>query len=129
MPFLLDTSICVHFLRGRSGLDRKFDLSRSEGLFISEISAFELYYGAECSQDAVRSFKSVDDLLSGLTIVPIYGSIKRYAVEKARLRKAGKPMHDEFDLIIGVTAVENDLTLVTSNVKDFMNINGIRIEN
>lgn len=26
-------------------------------------------------------------------------------------------MHDEFDLLIGVTAVENKLTLVTDNVK------------
>lgn len=28
-------------------------------------------------------------------------------------------MHDEFDLLIGVTAIENKLTLVTDNAKDF----------
>jgi tRNA(fMet)-specific endonuclease VapC len=41
----------------------------------------------------------------------------------------GKPMHDEFDLLIGVTAIENKLTLVTDNEKDFERLNGIKIEN
>ena len=38
-------------------------------------------------------------------------------------------MHDEFDLLIGVTAIENKLTLVTDNVSDFQNLNDIKIEN
>ena len=38
-------------------------------------------------------------------------------------------MHDEFDLLIGVTAIENKLMLVTENVKDFEPLNGIKIEN
>lgn len=38
-------------------------------------------------------------------------------------------MHDEFDLLIGVTAVENELTLVTDNIKDFERLDGIKIEN
>jgi tRNA(fMet)-specific endonuclease VapC len=38
-------------------------------------------------------------------------------------------MHDEFDLLIGVTAISNKLILVTDNVKDFVNIDGIKIEN
>jgi len=45
------------------------------------------------------------------------------------LRKIGKPINDEFDLLIGITAVENNLTLVTDNVKDFDRIEGIMIEN
>ncbi|MGD1893112.1 MAG: hypothetical protein ACFB15_21315 [Cyclobacteriaceae bacterium] len=38
-------------------------------------------------------------------------------------------MHDEFDLLIGITAVENKLTLVTDNAKDFKLIDGIQMEN
>ncbi len=62
-------------------------------------------------------------------IIPIYGSIKKYAEEKVRLNKIGKPQNDEFDLLIGVTAIENKLTLVTENTKDFNNLAGIMIEN
>ncbi|MEI6679713.1 MAG: hypothetical protein WCL21_13950 [Mariniphaga sp.] len=71
----------------------------------------------------------LDTNICGLSIIPIFGSIKRYAKEKVRLRSIGKPMHDEFDLLIGVTAVENKLTLVTDNSKDFERLDGIRIEN
>jgi tRNA(fMet)-specific endonuclease VapC len=67
--------------------------------------------------------------LNGLSIIPILGCIKRYAKEKVRLRKIGKPVHDEFDLLIGVTAVENKLILVTDNTKHFENIAGIKLEN
>lgn len=38
-------------------------------------------------------------------------------------------MHDEFDLLIGVTSVEHKMTLVTDNVSDFENIDLIKIEN
>jgi tRNA(fMet)-specific endonuclease VapC len=40
----------------------------------------------------------VDAFVSGLSIIPIFGSIKLYAKEKVQLKKIGKPMHDEFDL-------------------------------
>jgi len=66
--------------------------------------------------------------LKGLTIIPIYGCIRRYAREKVRLKKIGKPIHDEFDLLIGITAVENKLILVTDNAKDFKRIDGIQME-
>lgn len=38
-------------------------------------------------------------------------------------------MHDEFDLLIGATAIENKLTLVTDNLKDFEHLDGLKIEN
>ncbi len=38
-------------------------------------------------------------------------------------------MNDEFDLLIGVSALENKLTLVTDNIKDFQNIKGLKLEN
>ncbi|WP_262902898.1 PIN domain-containing protein [Psychroflexus curvus] len=38
-------------------------------------------------------------------------------------------MHNEFDLLIGVTALENELTLVTDNTKDFKYFDGLNLEN
>ena len=71
----------------------------------------------------------MDSFVNGLTIIPIFGSIKRYAKEKVRLRKIGKPLNDEFDLLIGVTSVEHKLTLVRDNTKDFQRLEGIKLEN
>lgn len=100
-----------------------------ENCYISEITILELRFGAENSDDPIKSHKAVDDFMNGLSIIPIFGCIKLYAKEKVRLRKIGKPMNDEFDLLIGVTAVENKLTLVTDNIADFERIEGIKIEN
>ncbi|QOG01510.1 PIN domain-containing protein [Flavobacterium sp. MDT1-60] len=129
MGYLLDTSICVFFLRGRLNLDKMVKEIGLEKCYISEITVAELRFGAENSDNPVKSNKAVDIFLKGLTIIPIFGSIKRYAIEKVRLRKIGKPMHDEFDLLIGVTAIENQLILVTDNIKDFKLLDGIRMEN
>ncbi|HMG69387.1 MAG TPA: type II toxin-antitoxin system VapC family toxin [Chitinophagaceae bacterium] len=129
MPYLLDTNICVFFLRGKLNLDEIIKEKGRENCYISEVTVIELRYGAENSDNPAKSHKAVDVFLNGLSIIPIFGCIKRYAKEKVRLRKIGKPMHDKFDLLIGVTAVENKLTLVTDNIKDFERLDGIKIEN
>ncbi|MBP7257340.1 MAG: PIN domain-containing protein, partial [Chitinophagales bacterium] len=129
MKYLLDTNICVHFLRGKFEMDKILKEKGLENCYISEVTVLELRFGAENSKDKDKSHKAVDVFLKGIVIVPIYGSIKKYAEEKVRLNKIGKPQNDEFDLLIGVTAIENKLILVTENKKDFQNLLGIDIEN
>ncbi len=129
MPYLLDTNICVFFLRGKLNLDKIVKEKGSENCYISEITIFELRFGAENSNNPAKSHKAVDDFINGLSIIPIYSCLGRYAKEKVRLRKIGKPINDEFDLLIGVTSVENKLTLITDNITDFENIERIKIEN
>lgn len=129
MRYLLDTSICVFYLRGKLDLNQLFIEVGRPNCYISEITVLELRYGAENSVDPAKSHKAVDSVISNLGIIPISGCVRRYAKEKARLKKAGKPIHDEFDLLIGVTAVEHGLTLVTDNTKDFTRIKDIKMEN
>jgi tRNA(fMet)-specific endonuclease VapC len=129
MQYLLDTSICVFFLRGKFSLDKRIKAVGLKNCFISELTVFELKYGAENSDNPNKSHNAVNKFINGLTVIPIYGTVEKYAKEKVRLRKSGTPMHDEFDLIIGVTALENDLTLVTDNEKDFKFFDNLQIEN
>ncbi|MBS1936528.1 MAG: PIN domain-containing protein [Bacteroidetes bacterium] len=129
MQYLLDTSTCIFFLRGRLDLDSVFRQKKVSNCFISEITVFELYYGAANSDDPAKSYATVDKFISGLTIIPIFACARQYAETKAQLKRNGTPMHDEFDLIIGVTAATNDLTLVTDNGKDFRFIKNLTVEN
>lgn len=129
MQYLLDTNICIFFLRGMLDFD---DIIRQKGLdncFISELTVFELKYGAENSNNPKKSHQAVDKFVKGLTVIPIFGIVKEYAETKVYLRKNGTPLHDEFDLIIGVTALANELTLVTDNTKDFRFIKNLKLEN
>lgn len=129
MQYLLDTNICIFFLRGKMNLDEIIKDKGKQNCFISEITVFELRFGAENSQDIEKSHKAVDLFVNGISIIPISSCIRSYAKEKVRLRKIGRPINDEFDLLIGVTAIENKLTLVTDNAKDFVHFDGIEIEN
>lgn len=60
-------------------------------------------------------------------VVPIYNSLDIYAKEKARLRKQGL-MIDDSDILIGATAVANDMVLVTNNVVHLSRLDNIVIE-
>jgi len=68
---LLDTSTCVFFLRGKLQLDEIIKEKGLENCFISEITVFELKYGAENSEDPRKSHIAVDKFVKGLTIIPI----------------------------------------------------------
>jgi tRNA(fMet)-specific endonuclease VapC len=81
------------------------------------------------SNNPEESFKGVDAFIQGLEILPIFAFAKLYAKEKARFQKIGKPVNDEFDLIIGVTAKYYDLILVTENIKDLQNFENLKFQN
>lgn len=68
------------------------------------------------------------NFVNQLTILPIFDSINTYGKEKARLRKKGTMISD-FDLLIGCTATEKKLIMVTENIKEFKRISNIKIEN
>ena len=125
--YLLDTNICVYFLKGLYDLDNKIEKAKTENCFVSEITIAELKFGAENSENQEKNRKTVDEFVSKFTIIPIFNSLDVYAKEKARLRKKGLPL-DDFDLLIGATSISNNLTLVTRNISDFERLNGIEIE-
>ncbi|MCB9352201.1 MAG: type II toxin-antitoxin system VapC family toxin [Lewinellaceae bacterium] len=127
MSYLLDTNIVIFFFKGRFDIDEKLDAVGIENCFISEITLAELKYGAFFSQQPEKHITEVEGLLKEIAVIPITSSIDLYAEEKARLRKAGT-LIDDFDLLIGCTAIANGLTLVTNNTKHFNRLQNIRLE-
>ena len=129
--YLLDTNICVFLLRGQYDIDKKLDKVGLEHCYISEITEAELKYGVELGRrkGLKQRIEQLYEFLSALKILPISNAIDLYASEKARLRVAGTPADDDFDLLIGCTAVVNDMVMVTENMKHFKNLTGIQLEN
>lgn len=126
--YLLDTNICIHFLGGEYDLNKKIKKVGEENCLVSEITIAELKFGAENSRDKEKNRKTIGDFVKKFSIIPIFNSLDTYATEKARLRKKGQPL-DDFDLLIGATAISNDFVLVTRNISDFDRMDGIKIEN
>lgn len=125
--YLLDTNICIFYIKGKFGLDKKFETANSENSFISEITLAELKFGIEKSEKKEKNKQAVEKFLKGVTVLPIFHALDLYASEKARLQKAGTPVHD-FDLLIGATALRYNLTLVTNNTEHFNRLSDIVLE-
>jgi tRNA(fMet)-specific endonuclease VapC len=125
--YLIDTNICIYYTKGKFDLKEKFEKADPDNCFISEITLAELKFGVANSEHREKNQKALDNFLRGVKIVPIFHSLDLYATEKARLRKAGIPI-DEFDLLIGVTSVTQNLIMVTNNTDHFKRIEGITCE-
>ncbi|HET8886388.1 MAG TPA: type II toxin-antitoxin system VapC family toxin [Salinimicrobium sp.] len=128
MKYLLDTNICIHFFRGKFDLIDKFQEVKLHNCAISEITLAELVFGAENSSNPQKNHELIERFSEQVRILPIYNAINIYAKEKVRLRKNGNMISD-FDLLIGATAVANDLIMVTENSKEFNRISELKMEN
>ena len=108
-------------------MKEKFEKANIENCFISEITLAELKFGVENSEKKEKNKKALDDFLTGVKVIPIFHSLDFYAIEKSRLRKEGTPI-DDFDLLIGVTSLTQNLIMVTNNTEHFKRIKGIVLE-
>jgi len=125
--YLLDTNICIYFIKGQFDLHRKIKAIGEDNCLLSEITIAELKYGIENSMQKEKNRKNIKAFTAKFDILPIFPVLDIYAKEKSRLKTKGKIL-DDFDLLIGATAIFNKLTLVTKNIRDFDRLNGIVIE-
>lgn len=88
--YLLDTNICIYFLKGLFHLDKKIDSIGEANCYISEITVAELKFGAENSNYPAKNSKVVEEFTNRFTILPIFPVLDIYAKEKVRLRKKRK---------------------------------------
>lgn len=128
MRYLLDTNICIYFLKGKYSLVEKFDGVGFENLYISVITIAELKYGASKSEYPEKNKIIVNNLISKFNHLSISQAIDFFADEKARLKKEGNII-DDFDLLIGSTSIAHNMMLVTNNEKHFKRLRSIQMEN
>jgi tRNA(fMet)-specific endonuclease VapC len=129
--YLLDTNICAFYLRGKYDIDQRIDNVGWEHCYISEITMLELKMGVELSRqkDGIDRTEQLNRFLEDIRVLPINNAIDFAAHEKIRLRLAGTPCNDNFDLLIACTAIANGMICVTDNTKDFHRFENIQLEN
>jgi tRNA(fMet)-specific endonuclease VapC len=130
--YLLDTNICIHYIKGEYNLINKIQKVGFSSCYISEITIAELLYGVENSSPDryLINLQRVNSLETSFSdrIISIRECLKEYAKQKAQLRKNGRRVED-LDIFIGATSIVKNLTLVTRNTKDFINMDNIKLEN
>nr|WP_294895858.1 type II toxin-antitoxin system VapC family toxin [uncultured Pedobacter sp.] len=125
--YLLDTNICAYFFNGQFNLREKIREIGFENCLVSEITIAELKYGIAKSTKKEKNQQALDMFQAKIEVLPVFPTLDIYAKEKSRLKTKGK-MLDDFDLLIGATAIFNNLTIATRNVDDFVRLDGIVIE-
>lgn len=128
MKYLLDSNICIYFLRNNAGVIKKFIEAGLDNCYISEYTVAELFYGAECSDRPKENSQDIIEFCSALNVIPITNTIREFARQKALLRKKGTMIEDA-DIFIGSTAIVENMTMVTENVKHLSRLENIKIEN
>lgn len=126
--FLLDTDICIFFLKEKYNIKQKILSVGIDNIFLSEITIIELTYGAYKSSNIKKHLKEVTLFESLFTVLPIYDNRELFSKEKVRLNQLGMRIPD-FDLLIGATAIQHGLTLVTNNEKHMLRLSNVQIDN
>jgi len=129
--YLLDTNVCIFFMRGKYGVAQRISKIGRKNCCISEITVAELLFGAaNCTkpEDRERHKQQTLEFVRLLDVIPISESLGVFAEEKSRLRKQGEPI-DDFDLLIAVTAIKHKLILVTDNIRHMERVKDIKLEN
>ena len=122
----IDSDFAIAILRGESKAKELLITLESEGeIFISSISIFELTYITK--EISKKKEKSLLNLIDTLKVLPLDKRSALIASKIGRkLAKNGKMVHP-MDLMIGATALQNKMPLVTNNVKHFSRIKGLEI--
>ena len=95
---------------------------------MSDVTVAELTYGAYHSDNIQHNLDMIQDFLQIVNVAPFASCIAEYGRQKNILVRKGK-MIEDFDLLIGSTAVAENMIMVTDNIKHFSRIEGIKLEN
>lgn len=126
--YLLDTSIVAFLFRGKYNIGNRLRNLNDAQFYVSEITIAELTYGAYHSKMVEENLLMIEKFVNSVDVLPISNAINEYGKQKDMLVKAGLPIED-FDLLIGCTALTNGMVLVTDNIKHFSRIEGLEYEN
>ena len=127
--FLLDTSACVDYLRGRTpGIRGRLRTSTIDETGISSVTFAELAYGVANSPTPDRNRRATDELVGALAVLPFdFGAAAAYGRIRADLERAGAPI-GPLDTLIAAHAVSLGATLVTRNTREFRRVSSLKLE-
>lgn len=134
MSYLLDTNVLSEILRKRPAPEvlARFRATAPTDLKTSVVCTFELRYGAALHARGGKKtglWRRISrEILSLFTILPLDEAEACRAGEiLADLKRRGELIGLE-DVLIGATALENGLTVVTRNLRHFDRISGLSVE-
>jgi hypothetical protein len=120
---LLDTAIAVDHLRGAVAAVKLLArmTEEDETLAASELVRFELLAGVRPDE-----LQGLEQFFSGLVWLPVDEDVARTAGSLARKYRKAYSGIDDVDYLIAATAIVFDAELLTTNVRHFPMLEGLR---
>lgn len=130
MRWMLDTNICIALIRLRPPrLLRRLQAKAVGQVGISSMVLAELSFGVARSAHREANRAALEEFLLPLEIAPFDAASARcYGPLRASLAMSGTPI-GPLDNLIAAHALALDAVLVTSNVREFRRVAGLRVEN
>ena len=129
--YLLDTNICIYIIKHQPEIVRQHFEQHlpNRNILISVITLGELRFGAEKSQRKEKALKVIDELTSMIQVVELDEQVAdHYAQIRQDLASKGQIIGSN-DLWLAAHARANDWIMVTNNEKEFVRVDGLRVEN
>jgi tRNA(fMet)-specific endonuclease VapC len=129
MKYLLDTNVCIVYLKGRNlNLKQKLESVAIQEIAVCSIVKAELCFGAMKSSNLERNFALQQAFLDQFVSLPFDDlAATTFGVIRSQLEIKGTPI-GAYDLQIAAIALVNNLTLVTHNTQEFRRVEGLQVE-
>ena len=127
LMYLLDTNTCIALIQDHPQTHSHFRL-KGQNCYLSTLVVAELYKGVFCSARQESNLQKLDRFLQ---LLPRLDFDEQSAIEfgkiQGELRKIGRPT-SVMDALIAAVARSRQWTIVTHNIRDFVNIENLRLE-
>lgn len=125
--YVLDTNILIYFFKGLGNVSQHLLAQSPKDIGVPTIVLYELEVGIKKSKSPQKRLKQLGDLISVVTVLPFgHAEAKASAQIRVQLEKKGTPI-GPYDILIGGTALGNQATLVTHNLKEFKRIEHLNV--
>ncbi|HEV8130431.1 MAG TPA: type II toxin-antitoxin system VapC family toxin [Acidobacteriota bacterium] len=131
MGVVIDSSVLIDFERGRIDPAPHVQGREDEEFFISVITASELLHGVRrATSRAIRSRRSafVEAILERFPVLAVDLPVSRIHAQIWSDLEPRGIMIGLHDCWLAATCIANGYSLVTSNLRDFKKIPGLRLE-
>jgi len=129
LKYMLDTNIVIYTIKKRPKQVRRIFKQHKGQMCISIITLGELVFGAEHSQQVERNLADIEGMVARLEVLPFNGKAAyHFGRIRAELYSTGQPI-GPCDMMIAGHARASGLILATNNVKEFVRIPGLLLEN
>lgn len=130
MRYLLDTDTCIYIMNQKpERVFRRVARLKPGDVGISSITFYELAFGIAKSAKAIQNRERLEGFIALVPVLPFdQKAADAAATIRLDLQKAGTPI-GAYDLLIAAHASSLGLTLVTNNLREFLRVKGLRVEN